>query len=222
MKTVGEAVSRVRNIIKAADMDDFITDRIIYSLIMKYAAMYIKRQSNQGTGTKFSSLFTRLACVDLIDVDKVEACCDVKSGVLIKRTKDKLPNIMEGPQGPLLRSVSSIDGYTEAIRTTPTLYNSMTKTTSFRYNKNTYFWLMDNYIYIPNVEWDSLSLEGIFDGDIAGLTCGDPCVQRQDQLLGIPPELFAEIEQQVVADFYKSAQIPQDQFISDKQSVFRS
>ncbi len=33
---------------KAADMDDFITDRIIYSLIMKYAGAYIKRQSPLG------------------------------------------------------------------------------------------------------------------------------------------------------------------------------
>lgn len=222
MKTVGEAVSRIRSIIKAVDMDDFITDRVIYTLMMKYASAYIKRQSAQGTGTKFSSLFTRLGCVNLIDVDKVEACCEPKSGCTIKRTKDKLPNIMEGPQGPLLRSVSSIDGYSEAIRTTPSLYNSMTKTTVFKYNKNIYYWLMDNYIYIPNVEWDNLSLEGIFDGGIAGFSCDDPCLQRQDQLLGIPPELFAEIEQQVVADFYKSAQIPQDQFISDKQSVLRS
>ena len=47
-------------------------------------------------------------------------------------------------------------------------------------------------------------------------------MQRQQELLGVPPELFAEIEQQVVADFLKSAQIPQDQFISDKQSVYRS
>ena len=222
MKTVGEAVSRVRNIIKAVDMDDFITDRTIYSLIMKYAAMYIKRQSAQGTGSKFSSLFVRLPCLELIDVDRVEACCDPKSGVLIKRTKDKVPNIMEGPQGPLLRSVASIDGYTEATRTTPTLYNSMSKTSSFKYNKNVYYWILDNYIYLPTIEWDSISVEGIFDAGIAGLACDDPCVQRQDQLLGIPPELFAEIEQQVVADFFKSAQIPQDQFISDKQSVFRS
>lgn len=98
----------------------------------------------------------------------------------------------------------------------------MTRTSAFKYNKNVYYWILDNYIYIPNIEWDSLSIEGIFDGGLDGLMCDDPCTQRQDQLLGIPPELFAEIEQQVVADFYKSAQIPQDQFISDKQSVFRS
>lgn len=222
MKTVGEAVSRVRNIIKAVDMDDFITDRVIYSLIMKYAGMYIKRQSNQGTGTKFSSMFKRLPCIPLIDVDKVEACCDPRSGCTIKRTQTRVPNIMEGPQGPLLRTVTSMDGFTEAYRTTPTLYNSMSKTSAFRYNKNTYFWLMDNYIYIPNVEWDGLSVEGIFDAGVMGFSCEDPCMQRQEELLGVPPELFAEIEQQVVADFLKSAQIPQDQFISDKQSVYRS
>jgi len=98
----------------------------------------------------------------------------------------------------------------------------MSKTSAFKYNKNVYYWILDNYIYLPKIEWDSLSIEGIFDGGLNGLQCDDPCTQRQDQLLGIPPELFAEIEQQVVADFFKSAQIPQDQFISDKQSVLRS
>jgi hypothetical protein len=80
---------------------------------------------------------------------------------------------------------------------------------------------MNGYLYIPGIEWDSISVEGIFDSDLSGYTCDDPCSQVQDQAINIPPELFAEIEQQVVNDFMKSAQMPQDSFISDKQSVLR-
>jgi hypothetical protein len=159
--------------------------------------------------------------MQLVEVDKVEACCDIRSGCTIMRTKDKLPGVMEGYQGPLLRSVSSIDSSVEAYRTTPALYNSMTKTSAFKYNKNKYYWYMDGYVYIPNVEWDSVLIEGIFDSDLSGYTCDDPCTQVQNQAINIPPELFAEIEQQVINDFMKSAQIPQDSFISDKQSILR-
>lgn len=221
MNTIGEAISRVRNVIKAATMDSFVTDRMIYSLIQKYAKMYIKRQDAITSRAKFGSLFKRLPCIQLMDVDKVEACCDVKSGCVIKRTVNELPGVMEGPQGPLLRSISSVDGYTEVYRTTPTLYTSMTKTSAFKYNKSKYYWFMNGYIYIPDVEWEAISIEGIFDTDIAGYSCSDPCQQVQDQTLSIPPELFAEIEQQVVNDFMKTAQFPQDNFISDKQSILR-
>jgi len=222
MNTIGEAVSRVRNVIKAVTTDSFITDRMIYSLILKYAKMFIKRQDAISTRAKFGSLFKRLPCLDLIEVDKVEACCDVPSGCIIKRTKDQLPGVMEGPQGPLLRSVSSIDNFTEVYRTTPSLYTSMTKTAAFKYNKSKYYWFMNGYVYIPNVEWEAISVEGIYEGDLNDLTCTtNPCTAVQDQALNIPPELLAEIETQVINDFMKSAQIPQDNFISDKQSVLR-
>ena len=128
---------------------------------------------------------------------------------------------MEGVQGPLLRSVSSVDNSIEVYRTTPALYTSMSKTTAFKYNKNKYYWFMDGYIYMPGVEWDSVLIEGIFDSDLSGYTCDDACMAIQDQAINIPPELFAEIEQQVVNDFMKSAQIPQDSFISDKQNILR-
>lgn len=221
MTTIGEAISRVRNLIKAVTMDSFVTDRVIYSLIQKYAKMYIKRESSIASRARFGSLFKRLPCVSLVEVDRVEACCDVKSGCVIKRTAEKLPGIIEGPQGVLLRSVSSVDNSTEVYRTTPSLYNSMTKTSAFKYNKNRYYWYMNGYLYIPGIEWDSISIEGIFDSDLSGYSCDDPCAQVQDQAINIPPELFAEIEQQVVNDFMKSAQIPQDSFISDKQSILR-
>jgi hypothetical protein len=221
MTTIGETISRVRNIIKAVTMDAFITDRVIYSLIQKYAKMYIKRQDGIATRAKFGSLFRKLPCMELIEVDKVEACCNVSSGCKIMRTREKLPGVMEGVQGPLLRSVSSVDNSIEVYRTTPVLYTSMSKTTAFKYNKNKYYWFMDGYIYIPSIEWDSVSIEGIFDSDLSGYTCDDACMAIQDQPINIPPELFAEIEQQVINDFMKSAQIPQDSFIADKQNILR-
>jgi len=221
MTTIGEAISRVRNVIKAVTMDSFVTDRVIYSLIQKYAKMYIKRQDGISSRAKFGSLFKRLPCVELQDVDRVEACCDIKSNCIIKRTVNPLPGVMEGVQGPLLRSVSSIDNYTEVYRTTPALYTSMTKTSGFKYNKNKYYWFMNGYIYIPDIEWESISVEGIFDTDIASYECDNQCDQVQNQPLNIPPELLAEIEQQVINDFMKSAQFPQDSSISDKQSILR-
>lgn len=221
MNTIGEAISRVRNNIKAVDTDSFITDRLIYSNIIKYAKLYIKQQTAQSVQSRFNSLYVKLPCVDLIEVDKVEACCEVKSGVLIKRTKDRLPGVLEGAGGLLLRTVASVDGSEEVFRTTPQFYNAQQKTSAAKYNKTKYYWFLDGYLYIPNVDWDSIAIEGIFESKLAP-TCEDPCRAVQDQYLNIPSDLFAQVEQQVINDFLRMAQINPDNQQGDNQSQLRS
>ena len=136
MTTIGEVVSRVRQAIKADNEDAFITDRYIYSLILKYGQLLMRRQDHANKLMKFNSVWQSLPFVELIDVDKIEAkCAGIQSGCTIKRTKQKLPTFMEGYWGPLIRTVSSIDTSIEVQPTNPGTYTSMTKTTSHKYNK---------------------------------------------------------------------------------------
>jgi len=214
---IGYTVSRVRNTLKAVKEDAFLTDRFIYSVVSKYAKLYIKRQDNLNKLLRFKSFFRTLPCVPLIEVDKIEACCaGIKSGCTIMRTKDKLPSPFEGPYGPMFRTVSSIDGSQEIIQTEPGTYTSMTKTTTFKYNKNKYYWYLDGYMYFPNIEWDAVKIEGIWEDSIEERDC----ILRQDQESNIPDDLFAEIEQQVLQELTMSIQIPADQS-DDKQNALR-
>ena len=107
MTTIGEAISRVRNTIKAVKEDPFLTDRVIYSSLIKYGQTLMKREDNQFRLMKISSIFQVLPYVELIDVDKVEAgCFGVYSGCYFKRSKEKLPTILNGAMGPVIRTVS--------------------------------------------------------------------------------------------------------------------
>ena len=111
MTTIGEAVSRIRGQLKAEVQDAFMTDRYIYSLILKYAQLLMRRQDNANKLMKFNSVWQSLNFIELIEIDKVEAgCVGIESGSTIMRTKLKLPTFMEGYWGPLIRSVTSIDG----------------------------------------------------------------------------------------------------------------
>jgi hypothetical protein len=224
MTTIGESISRVRNLVKAAKQDAFMTDRFIYSLIVKYAKLLIKRQDQLNVRLKFASLFRTLPCVELIETDRVEACCgSLPDTCKVMRTREKIPVPFEGAYGPFIRTVSSIDGSVEVYRTQPAQYTSITKTTAFKYNKQKYYWYMNGYLYLPNIEWESLLLEGIFEQDIAIFTCNSEavCKIRQDEVLGIPDDLFAEIEQNVMAQLMGSIQVPTDTNISDKQNILR-
>lgn len=209
IKTV---VSRVKNQVKGVRQDAFLTDRYVYSVVLKYAQVLMRRQDSANKLMKFNSIWQTLACIELIDVDKVEACCaGIKSGCLIKRTKDPLPTFMEGYWGPLIRTVSSIDGSVEMFGTTPGVYTSMTKSSSFKYNKNKYFWFLNGYLYFPNIDWDAVKVEGVFTQDVSTIGSNDvSCVKRQDQQINIPEFLFAEVEKMAIGDLVQRLQIPTD------------
>ncbi len=223
MTTIGDTVSRVRNLIKGVKEDAFITDRLLYSLILKYAKLLIRRQDNENKIMRFQSLFETLPCVELIEVDKVEACCaGIRSNCTIMRTKDKLPVVLEGAYGPLFRSISSLDGSVECFVTYPSTYTSMSNTTTFKYNTNKYCWYAGGYLYFPNIDWEAVRVEGLWDESISMYTCdGDVCAPRQDDATHVPEYLFAEIEQMVLKDLGVLIQTPIDTQ-DDKQNPLRT
>jgi hypothetical protein len=220
MTTIGEAISRVRNTLKAVKEDPFLTDRTIYFSLIKYAQTLIKREDNQFKLMKMSQIFKVLPYVELIDVDKVEAgCIGVYSECYFKRSKDKLPSILDGMFGPIIRTTSSIDGSIEMFRTDPGTWISITKSTTFKYNKRPYFWYLNGYIYCPNVDWDAIRIEAIFDGVLE--TCDtDPCALRQDDPFVLPDYLFSEVEQFVIKELTMSLQVPSDG-ADDSQNTLR-
>jgi hypothetical protein len=225
MVTIADTVSRVRNILKAVKEDAFLTDRMIYSVVLKYGKLFVQKQDNDNRIMRFQTLFEVLPCVELIEVDKVEACCaGIKSKCIIKRTKDKLPTPMEGAYGPLFRDITSIDGSQMTYKTYPGTYLALTNSTNFKYNKTQYYWFMDGHLYFPNVEWDAVRIEAIWDDDIMYLKCNNPedeCQLRQDMPTNIPDYLFAEIEQQVLKEFGMMLQITQETK-DDSQNIIRS
>jgi len=223
MTTINDTVSRVRGILKAVREDAFLTDRFIYSIVLKYAKLYIRRQDNENKIMRFQSLFEPLPCVDLIEVDKVEACCaDIKTKCTIMRTKEKLPVVLEGAYGPLFRTISSIDGSFECFKTYPTTYAAMTRTSTYKYNKQKYYWYLNGYLYFPNISWEAVRIEGLWDESISMYVCdGDPCKPRQEDQTHFPEYLFAEIEQNVIKELTVMLQVPVEG-ADDNQSVLRS
>jgi hypothetical protein len=220
MTTIGEAISRVRNTLKAVKEDAFLTDRNIYFLLTKYGQTLLKREDNQFRLMKISSIFQVLPYLELIDVDKVEAgCIGIYSGCYFKRTKDKLPTILNGAMGPIIRTVSSIDGTIELFRTDPGTYVSMTKTTTWKYNRSLYFWYLNGYMYFPNIDWEAIRMEAIFEGQVDTCTTDD-CLIKQDQPLPFPEYLFSEIEQFTVKELTISLQAPSDN-ADDSQNSLR-
>ena len=220
MTTIGETISRVRNTLKAVKEDPFLTDRTIYYSLLKYAQALIKREDNQFKLMKISSIFSVLPYIEMIDVDKVDAgCIGIFSGCYFKRSKEKLPTILDGVFGPIFRTVSSIDGTIEMYRTDPGTWVSMTKTTTWKYNRSFYFWYLDGYLFAPNIDWDAVRVEAIFEGKLDTCTT-EECGIKQDQQFALPEYLFSEAEQYVIKELTMSLSVPGDGS-DDSQNTLR-
>lgn len=222
--TKGDVISRIKKSVKALNQDAFLTDRFIYSLVLKYAKLFIKREDDKSAFAKYQGLFETIPCVDLEEVSTIDACCaEIKNCCTIRKTKHKLPPLIEGSFGVILGIVTSIDGSRILKQTLPSTYVRMTNTTNFKYNKVLYYWYDNGYLYFPNIEWDAVSVEGLWEDGIEMYKCdGDKCRRKQDEMTSIPEFLLAEIESQVKNDLMTMLQIPKETAVADNQANIRN
>jgi hypothetical protein len=195
---------------------------MIYSFVIKHAKWLMKREDSKNRLMSFSGVVQTMDFVELVEVDKVEACCTgIKSDCTIKRTKEKLPIFLQGYYGPLIRAVTSLDASEEVQPIVPSSYLNIANSKNAKYNKTKYFWYLNEYLYFPNIEWSAVRIEGIFEDDISRWTCEeDSCKIRQDDSFNVPDYLLGELEAQVIKDLTVMYQVPTD-LQNDKQSQSR-
>jgi hypothetical protein len=220
--TVGNILSRIRSQVKAVRQDSMLTDRLIYSFVLKHAKWLMKREDGKNKLMSFSSVMQTMDFVELEEVDKVQSMCvGLSSDCTIKRTKAQLPIFLQGYYGPLVRTVASLDGSEELQPILPSTYLALSKSKNFKYNKTKYYWFLDNYMYFPNLDWDGVRIEGIFEDDISLYTCADDsCVTRTDLQFNVPDYLHGEVESAVLKDLIFMYQLPSDNS-ADKQNPLR-
>lgn len=211
--SIGDVLSRIRSQVKAVKSDSLLTDRVIYTFVLKYAKFLLRREDGKNKIMSMTSVVQTLPFVELIEVDKIEACCaGVSSDCKIMRTKNKLPTFLEGYYGPLIRTVSSVDGSEEFQPILPSSYLVTANSKNFKYNKTKYFWFMDDYLYFPNLDWEAVRIEGIFEEDISKFTCNpNDCVEMTNLPFNVPDYLYNELEASVIKDLLGLYQMPNDQ-----------
>jgi hypothetical protein len=218
---IGDITSRIRGLIKAVRQDSFLTDRQIYSIFKKHAAMSIKRLDEKKRLTAFASIFETLDFVKLKVIDKVEAsACGVgpKSYATMSVTCLPIPVFTEGIYGPMIRSITSLDGSEILKLTTPDEYNYIANSKNFKYNTLKYCWYINDRIYFPNLEtedglpWPAVRMEAMVEEDISAFKCDydQKCKPRQCHSLNIPDFIVAEIEGAVLKDLTFMLQAPED------------
>lgn len=210
---IGDIISRIRNNMKANKLDSFLTDKEIYMLFKKHVSPVIRRLDEKGHMIKFSSVFETLDYVELCETDKVEAgCSPIRSGATFRKTKLPMPMFSEGYFGPMVNSITSLDGSVvfKLVRNSD-IYNLLAKSKDFKYNTWKYCWYLNDHIYFPNVDYPAIRIEGLFEEDISKFNCGkDRCLPRQQQSLNIPDFVLEAVEEACIKSLMGQLQIPSD------------
>ena len=93
-------------------------------------------------------------------------------------------------------------------------------TNKFKYNTRKYFWYLNGYLYAPNIDWEAIKVEAVFDGVTNPCNENEQCEIAQDKQLNIPEYLFSEVEQFVIKELTMTMQVPSDG-ADDSQNTLR-
>lgn len=188
--TNSELISSVRGMNKQVNSDTRITDRFIYNEAVSIKNTLLKQEETKNRLFNLPSVFKMLNKAELIEVDSVEAC-DIDSECTTKRTKDKLPVIVETSGGYLIRNISSLDGH-DTVNITNELSVVRKISINDKHAKDDkYAYIRNGYMYFFNVEWDYVRIEAVFEDqeEIDRLNNCDEkteCKSAYDKLFPLP------------------------------------
>lgn len=223
MQTIREHLSRIKNNFKLTSQDTVITNRFIYLLMKKHRDFTVKRD-NLSKLLYQDNLFQKKNFVELVDVDSVEAC-QVQSKCLIKRTKDKIPTLIENSYGVIIRWVGSIDHLEEIKPITSSAFQRKLRKKTSKLNKEKYYWYSNGYLYFPNVEWDAVIVDGYFEDELedecntSSDSSTNTCVSKLDQEFKIPDYLVSSMDQMIYQDLAMHVQIMNDEALNDNENL---
>ena len=207
-RTIGEALSQVRNDLKQFTVDTRLTDRDIYTVMKSHSYWIIAQEAEKLKISKQQHLFQSYTCAEIIPVPTVDPCCNVQSRCRIYRTKEQLPGMFTDDSGQIIRTVTSVDWSENLQRTTFENFLRIQSDPDFKYNKTKYYFIRDNYMYFPTTQWRKINMLIYCDTDVSVYNkcdCSETtCVKMQDRIWRVPDKLQARIIDAVISEFAKT------------------
>lgn len=227
--TKRQAVESLRNKIRERNADSTFTNQFLYNVLMEHAKWLIKRDIASGRIYRSTFFFKALKCQKVIETSLIDPCCPIKTKCRIYRTKNKIPEVWIDNNGPIIKSVSSIDspvvGTTDFFLTTPTTWQDKKNDPYQRMSKQLYAFYSDGYIWFPEVNPHAVTILAYWKDDVSDLNdCQEKkeCISFLDTELAVPEWLEAEMYAKALDQLARvTKQLPDDEQI-DKNTNRKS
>jgi hypothetical protein len=200
MSTKRKIIETFREELRERSADSTYTNQFLYNELSKHAKWLIRREVTAGRIYINNSIFQTLSCIPVIETSTIDPCCPVKTNCKIYRTKEKLPEMWVDTNGPVLKSVSSVDGTTDFFYTNATTWQSKRIDPYNTMSDTKYSFFADGYLWFPENNPHRVNVLGFFTEDISDFSddCDDckkkkPCTRFLDTNFQLPDWLEAEM-----------------------------
>lgn len=147
-----EITSIVLDTLKANSKDSRISRRLVLSTLESKAKFYISQKLNDKSLYREANIYKEIPCTEFKNIDIIDCpIVEFKTCKTLMRSKKKIPELIWSKYGHTLKEVTSIDGSYAFDPITATQYRKNKERTG-KTNKK-YFYIKDNYIYIPDYEF---------------------------------------------------------------------
>ena len=192
MSRVRDVISQLRSTIRNATPDVRFTNQFLHNTIIDAAKLIIKREVESRKIYRSVEEFKSIDCFHLEPFDAT-ACANIFVPVCnnIMRSVEKIPKAYQSSLGYILM-VFSVGRLTKFDQTTPAIYESLKKREFKAPNK--YFWIIDDYLYIPDSNISVVTILGLFinNAEVDALNGVDSC-RFMDSETGFPQWLEKDI-----------------------------
>lgn len=190
--TYRQVCSDIINDLKSYDLDDHISYRFIKNKLIDKANYFLKQDSKSREVIKFSNVWKPLDCIKLEEMPI--STCDFDSCDKVMKSIEPIPSTYQLYTGDALKLLN-INYTKEYNLIQPYLYRDI-KNRQFK-SKNGYFWIIDNYIYIPDSDVEFIIPYGMFREDVIAI---NNCLKPLDSLFSFPDYIISLAKQEVIKE----------------------
>lgn len=190
------AIETFREELRERNADSNYTNQFLYNVLLNHARWLIKREVSGGRIYVNNSFFQTLKCQEIIETSTIDPCCPIKTNCKIYRTKNKLPEMWIDNEGPIIKSVLSVDNSTDFFYTNPTTWLSKKEDPYQQLGDIKYSFFADGYLWFPEHNPHRANIFGFYTDDITNLNgCAEdkPCIRFLDTQFMLPGWLEAEM-----------------------------
>lgn len=207
-------IETFRKMLQEVGADSNYTNQFLYNTLLPVAMGLIKREISAGRIYKNTKFFQTLKCQEVIEVSTIGDCCPIRTDCVIYRTKCKVPDAWQDVLGPIIKTITSVDGTTGFFYTTPTTWQNKRQDPYQRMSSEKYAFFADGYLWFPEHNPHLINIFGFFMDDISQFnTCSssEECVRYLDTQFPIPDWVLAETYGKAVQLLAPSKQSPEDE-----------
>jgi len=204
-QTFKQACSDIINDLRSYNLDDRLSYRAIKNKLIDAASYFTKQDAEMRKLFRLSNLWKPIECVELEEVNLSN--CGGNGCKKIMRSVCKIPESYQTGYGHALK-VFNRDYSKEYLPIQPSFYKDI-KARPFS-SKNGYFWISDNYLYIPDSEVEAVTILGMFKEDAYVCDSGE-CIKPLDSTFSFPDYIVKIAKDEVLSKYISTKQVPVDE-----------